>query len=51
MLLQADAVDGKTQSEINDIVDKNVRHLETILTYDGTDEVHPNIVGSSSKKD
>ena len=45
-----DAVDGKTQSEINDIVDKNVRHLETILTYDGTDDVHPNVVGSSSSK-
>jgi len=41
-----DAVDGKTQSEINDVVDKNVRHLETILAYDGTDDIHPNVAGS-----
>ena len=45
-----DAVDGMTQSEINDVVDKNVRHLETILAYDGTDDVHPNIAGSSNSK-
>ncbi len=44
------SVEGMTQAEINDVVDKNVRHLETILAYDGSNEVHPNIVGSSSSK-
>jgi hypothetical protein len=45
-----DAVDGKTQSEINDVVDKNVRHLETILAYDGTDDIHPDVAGSDDDK-
>ena len=44
------AVAGMTQTEINAVVDKNVRHLETILAYDGSGEVQPNIVGSSSSK-
>ena len=43
-------VEGMIQTEINDVVDKNVRHLETILAYDGSDESHPNIVGSSNSK-
>jgi len=44
------SVEGMTQAEINTVVQKNVDHLETILAYDGSDEVHPNIVGSSSSK-
>jgi hypothetical protein len=44
------SVEGMTQAEINTVVQKNVDHLETILAYDGADEVHPNIVGSSSSK-
>ena len=38
-----------TQSEINEIVQRNVDHLEIILAYDGNDD-KPNIVGSSSSK-
>ncbi len=46
------AVEGMTQSEINDVVDKNVRHLETILAYApvDSDDDTPNVVGSSSSK-
>lgn len=43
-------VEGMTQTEINDVVDKNVKHLETILAYDGADDVHPNVAGSSNSK-
>lgn len=43
-------VEGLTQTEINTVVDKNVRHLETILAYDGTDDIHPNVAGSSNSK-
>ena len=38
-------VAGMTQAEINEMVQRNVEHLETILTY-----TEPNIVGSSSSK-
>ena len=38
-------VTGMTQAEINDMVQRNVDHLETILAY-----TEPNIVGSSSSK-
>jgi hypothetical protein len=38
-----------SQSDINAVVQRNVDHLEIILTYDGTDD-KPNIVGSSSSK-
>ena len=44
------AVEGMSQEEINTIVDKNVRHLETILAYDGTDDVTPDVAGSSEDK-
>ena len=44
------AVEGMTQAEINDVVDKNVRHLETILAYDGTNDVNPDVAGSSDDK-
>ena len=37
------------QADINAVVQRNVDHLELILTYDGTDD-KPNIVGSSSSK-
>jgi len=47
-------VEGMTQSEINEMVQRNVDHLETILLYkpvDSDDET-PNIVDSTnSKKD
>ena len=38
-----------TQAEINEVVQRNVDHLETILAYDGEDDT-PNVVGSSSSK-
>ena len=38
-----------TQAEINDMVQRNVDHLELILAYDGSNET-PNITGSSSSK-
>jgi hypothetical protein len=44
------SVEGMNQTEINDVVDKNVRHLETILAYDGTNDIHPNVAGSSNSK-
>jgi len=40
---------GMTQAEINDMVQRNVDHLELILAYDGSNET-PNITGSSSSK-
>ncbi len=43
------AVEGMTQAEINEVVQKNVDHLEIILAYDGTDDL-PNITGSSNSK-
>ena len=39
----------RSQAEINESVQRNVDHLETILAYDGTEDT-PNIVGSSSSK-
>ena len=52
-----DAVNGgthevgtMTQAEINDMVQRNVDHLETILTYDSTMVAVPNIVDSSEDK-
>jgi len=46
------AVEGMTQAEINDVVDKNVRHLETILAYAPVDEDDdtPDVAGSSDDK-
>ena len=38
-----------TQAEINEVVQRNVDHLEVILAYDGEDDT-PNVVGSSSSK-
>ena len=47
-----DAVNGMTQAEINTIVDKNVKHLETILAYAPVDEDDdtPDVAGSSDDK-
>ena len=45
-------VTGMTQTEINEMVQRNVDHLETILEYapvDSDDET-PNVKGSSSSK-
>ena len=42
-------VEGATQTEINELVQRNVDHLEIVLAYDGSDDL-PNIVGSSSSK-
>ena len=41
--------EGATQTEINELVQRNVDHLETVLLYDGTNN-KPNVVGSSSSK-
>jgi len=41
-----------TQAEINELVQRNVDHLETILLYEPVDaeDDTPNVVGSSSSK-
>jgi len=41
-----------TQAEINEMVQRNVDHLELILTYEpvDSDDDTPNVVGSSSSK-
>ena len=41
---------GMTQAEINKKVQQNVDHLEIILTYDGTKDSQPDIVGSSDTR-
>lgn len=43
-------VAGMNQTEINEVVQRNVDHLEIILAYDGSDEHTPNIAGSTSSK-
>ena len=47
-----DAVEGMNQTEINELVQRNVDHLEIILAYAPVDEDDdtPNVVGSSSSK-
>ena len=42
-------VGDMTQAEINDMVQRNVDHLEIILAYDGTNDT-PNVAGDSSDK-
>ena len=44
--------EGSTQAEINELVQRNVDHLETILLYEpvDSDDDTPNVVGSSSSK-
>jgi hypothetical protein len=41
-------VTGMTQAEINDMVQRNVDHLEIILAYDGNG--HADVAGDSSDK-
>ena len=38
-----------SQADINEVIQRNVDHLELILAYDGSDG-KPNVVGSSSSK-
>tara|TARA_R100000231_G_scaffold66470_1_gene53249 strand:- start:68 stop:367 length:300 start_codon:yes stop_codon:yes gene_type:complete len=45
----ADTDTEMSQTDINALIQRNVDHLETILTYDGNNGT-PNIVGSSSSK-
>ena len=47
-----DGVAGMNQTEINEVVQRNVDHLEIILTYEpvDADDDTPNVVGSSSSK-
>ena len=40
---------GITQEEINDMVQRNVDHLEIILAYDGENDL-PDVAGSSDDK-
>ena len=44
--------EGATQTEINDLVDRNVRHLEIVLAYAPVDEDDdtPDVAGSSDDK-
>jgi len=45
-------VEGMTQAEINEMVQRNVDHLELILTYapvDASDDT-PNVAGAASSK-
>ncbi len=44
--------EGSTQAEINEVVQRNVDHLEIILAYEpvDSDDDTPNVVGSSSSK-
>ena len=45
-------VNGRTQEEINEMVQRNVDHLELILAYEPVDEDDdtPDVVGDSSDK-
>jgi hypothetical protein len=45
-------VEGMTQEEINEMVQRNVKHLEIILAYAPVDEDDetPDVVGDSSDK-
>ena len=42
-------VGDMTQAEINEMVQRNVDHLETILAYEGTNNT-PDVAGDSSDK-
>jgi len=47
-----DAVEGMTQAEINEVVQRNVDHIEIILAYApvDSDDDTPDVVGDSSDK-
>ena len=42
-------LEGLSQSEVNNVVQKNVFHLETILAYDGS-STKPDVAGRSADK-
>lgn len=46
------AVEGMTQAEINEVVQRNVDHIEIILAYEPVDEDDdtPDVAGDSSDK-
>jgi len=46
------SVDGMTQAEINEVVQRNVDHLEIILAYApvDSDDDTPNVAGAASSK-
>jgi len=46
------AVEGMTQSEINEVVQRNVDHIEIILAYEPVDDDDetPDVKGSSASK-
>lgn len=41
--------EGATQTEINDMIQRNVDHLTAILAYDGTGDT-PDVAGASDNK-
>ena len=47
-----DMLEGMTQAEINEVVQRNVDHIETILEYApvDSDDDTPNVKGDSSDK-
>ena len=47
-----DAVEGMTQDEINEVVQRNVDHIEIVLAYEPVDEDDetPDVAGDSSDK-
>jgi len=42
-------INNLTQDEVNEVVQRNVDHLEIILAYDGTNNT-PDVAGSSDDK-
>ena len=42
-------INNLTQDEVNNVVQRNVDHLEIILAYDGTNDT-PDVAGSSDDK-
>ena len=46
----AEADTDMSQDDINEVIQRNIDHLETILEYDGSDDKTPNVKGSSSSK-
>ena len=41
---------GMSQSEVNNEIQRNVFHLETVLAYDGSSITKPDVAGSSDDK-
>ena len=46
----ADTDTDMSQDDINEVVQRNVDHLETILAYDGEETHTPDVAGSSDDK-